>query len=66
LRVGQDRQLADAADRLVKAGGTLADKASSWSGAFSRADREFSRRVQEFRGFGERQRRSGVFRRLRR
>jgi hypothetical protein len=48
LRVGADKRFADAADRLAIAGGSFADKASSWTG-FKHQEKNFRRKLQDFR-----------------
>jgi flavin-binding protein dodecin len=66
LDSGVDRALAEAADRLVKAGGALADGASSSSRVFKRAERKFERCRQEFRDAAAASRRRPRFGRRRR
>jgi hypothetical protein len=63
LDSGSDRAVAEAADRLVRAGGVLADEASSSSRAFKRAERKFERCRQEFRAAAAASRRRPRFRR---
>ena len=47
LRTGSDRELAAAADSLVRVGAELADKASSLPVKFRRAERSFERQVRQ-------------------